>query len=230
MSPSSKHPQPKRYYKRLSRFPEGIDRLESEVRLPVDGEQIGRWVDELFLGGGMKAMVGYMILKYGAWEEAMNLSANTICNSGGVKYAPPSPQTTGFRAAWALEWAYEQSEPGDLPEWFFDRLADDFTASSNGSLHRIYAKIICDMMRFGSVRPTDNQAERLAEKCFDLVFAYSTKGAAKFWCLEILSDLSTRMDWVAEELPETLRRISAAPDCTPGLRVATREILKRLHT
>ncbi len=230
MSPNPKHSQPKRYYKRLVRFPDGIDRLESGVRLPVDEEQIGRWVDELFLGGGMKAMVGYMILKYGAWEAAMNVGATTVRGQGGVKYAPPSPQTTAFRASWALEWAYEQSEPGDLPEWFFDRLIDDFTASSNGSLHRIYAKIICDMMRFGGAKLTDGQAERLAEKCFDLVIATPTKGAAKFWCLKILSELAPRLDWVAEELPETLRRISAAPDCTPGLRVATREILKRLHT
>ncbi len=212
--PHSRPSKPRRYYKRLVRFPEGTDRLDGEVRLPVDGEQIQRWVDELFLGGGMKAMVGYIILRYGAWEAAMNVG----CSDSKI----------GFRAAWALEWAYEQAEPKDIPEWFSDRLADDFIATSNGSLHRIYAKMICDRMRFGGVRHTDTQAERLAEKCFDLVIDPATKTAAIFWCLEILAELSPRLPWVAEELPAALHRISEASDCTPGLRVATREILRRL--
>ncbi len=241
MSPSPK--SPKRYYKRLVRFPEGVDRLDAEVRLPVTQEQIGQWVDDLFPGGGMKAMVGYIILKYGAWEQAMDA-------------AQSGASTTTFRAAWAMEWAYEQAESGDVPEWFFDRVTGDFCASGNGSLQRIYAKMICDMMRFGDgrnvsstearrsaagrrgkvegdnadcgTRPTGGQAESLAEKCFDLVIAPGTKTALKFWCLEIICELSPRLDWVAEELPATLLRISEAPDCTPGLRVATREILKRL--
>jgi hypothetical protein len=140
--------------------------------------------------------------------------------------------------AWALEWAYEQAGDDDLPEWFFDRMVDDLCASANGSLHRIYAKMVCDRMRFGGVVPTGVQAERLAEKCFDVVIDPATRTAVKFWCLEILAELAglapraefaPRLDWVAEELPDTLRRISEAPDCSPGLRVATREILKRLR-
>lgn len=213
--PKPNPPKPRRYYKRLVRFPEGTDSLDGEVRPPVTEGEIERWVDELFLGGGMKASVGYIILKYGAWEAAMN-----VARRDGSK--------TGFRAAWALEWAYEQAEPGDLPEWLFDRLVDDLTASANGSLHRIYAKLVCDMVRFGGSAPTGAQAERLAEKCFDLVIEPATKTAALFWCLEILAELSPRLDWVAEELPATLHRISEAPGCTPGLRVATREILRRI--
>lgn len=282
---------PKRYYKRLARFPEGIDRLEAEVQgngggvrpaegvrspdnvrptesthpvesmqpvestqpvesmQPVDGvprpqvteRQIARWVDELFLDGGMKATVGYIILRYGAWEAAMNVGMNSSHRPGpdsaakqrtgkGEEDNVASPEWSkiGFRASWALEWAYEQAEESDLPEWFFDRLANDFTTTHNGSLHRIYAKIICDRMRFGSVRPTDAQAEKLAEKCFDLVIGPRTKTAVRFWCLEILAELAPRLDWVAGELPETLRLISEAADCSPGMRVATREILKRL--
>ncbi len=136
--------KPKRYYKRLVRFPEGIDRLEAQVRLPVTGDQIELWIDDLFLGGGMKATVGYIILKYEAWEAAMDVAR--------------TDSKTGFRAAWALEWAYEQAEPNGLPEWLPDRVADDFVASSNGSLHRIYAKMLCDMVRFGGMCPSDAQA------------------------------------------------------------------------
>jgi hypothetical protein len=211
----------KRYYKRLTRFPEGIDRLDAEVRRDADGrgvvtaEQIARRVDELFLDGGMKALVGYIILRHGAWEAAMKVGRD-------------DSSKTSFRAVWALEWAYEQSAPDELPEWFFDRLVDDFIATTNGSLHRIYAKMICDRMRFCGARPTDTQAERLAERCFDLVITPATKVATRFWTLEILAELSPRLDWVARELPDTLRHISESPDCTPGLRVATREILKRL--
>ncbi len=263
--------RPKRYYKRLARFPDNIDLLEAEVGFSADGTpvvteaQIARWVEDLFLGGGMKAVVGYIILKYGAWEQAMDLAhrqsdpccrkaveascdeddvrsraEQTAQSRGGsrenarhgsresAKDAPLSPQKHGFRAAWALEWAYEQAEERDIPEWFFDRLVDDFCASTNGSLHRIYAKMICDRMRFGNMCPTDAQAERLAERCFDLVIDPQTKTALKFWCLEILAELAPRIDWVAAELTDTLRHISEAPDCSPGMKVATREILKRL--
>jgi hypothetical protein len=235
-------PGPKRYYRRARSFPAGIDRLESELRLPVSEEQIERWVDELFPGGGrnagagLKQFVGYIILKYGAWEVAMNVGVNPGHRPSAGSAAK---QRTGkgergnvanFRAAWALEWAYEQAGPADIPEWFFDRVADDFCASQNGSVHRIYAKIVCDMMRFGGVRPSEMQVEKLAEKCFGLVIDPRTKTATKFWCLEVLTEITPRVEWVEEELPETVRRISEAPDCPPGMSVATREILKRLKT
>lgn len=213
MSPKSK--SPKRYYRRLKNFPEGTDRLEAEVRLPVTGEQLQRWSNELFPGGGMKAVVGYVILRHGAWKEAMDAARN-----GDIRSA--------FRVAWALEWAYEQTGEEDIPEWFFERVVNDFCTSSNGSLHRIYAKIAYDRMRFGGVRPTEAQAERLAEKCFDLVIDPRARTAVRFWCLEILSELAPRLDWVARELPETVRHISEALDCSPGMRVATREILRLL--
>jgi hypothetical protein len=135
----------------------------------------------------------------------------------------------GFRAAWGVEWAYEQAGPEQLPEWFFDRLTDDFIATPNGSLHRIYGKMICDGLRFGGFSLADTLAERLAEKCFDLAITPATKTAVMFWCLEILTELAPHLRWVAEELPATVRRISEAPTCSPGLRVATREILKRLR-
>ncbi len=217
-NPPASLPGPKRYYKRAKSFPEGIDRLEAEVNGTVTEAQIERWVDELFLGGGMKAMVGYIILKYGVWEEAMNVASRQ--QDSGSK--------TAFRSVWALEWAYEYASESDIPEWFFDRVADDFCASANGSVQRIYAKMLCDMMRFGGARPTGEQTERLAEKCFGLVIEPLTKTAAIFWCLEILTELAPRVEWVAEELPETVRRISETPDCSPGMKVATREILKRL--
>jgi hypothetical protein len=194
-----------------------------EVRLPVTEEQIERWVEELFLGGsrnadcGMKAMVGYVILKYGAWEQAMNAGMS-------------SEAKTAFRATWALEWAYEYAGPDGLPPWLFDRMVSDFAASTNGSLHRVYAKMLCDRMRFGGVRPDDAQAGMLAEKCFDLVIDPTVKTSVRFWCLEILSELAPRIDWVAEELPAIVMRISEAPDCPPGMRVVTRGILGRAGT
>ncbi len=208
---------PKRYYKKLAKFPEGTDRLEAEVRLPVDEEQIEGLLDYRFYSGDMKPTVGYLILKHGLWEEAMNIGRH-------------GRRQIVFRATWALEWAYEQSSPEELPEWFADRMLDYFAASDNGSLHRVYAKMLCDQMRFRDFRPTDGQVERLAEKCFELATNVQTKTAVTFWCLEVLSELAPRIDWVAEELEETVRRISESPDCTPGMTVACREIIKRLQS
>jgi len=135
---------------------------------------------------------------------------------------------TAFRATWALEWAYEWADPGELPEWFFDRMVDDFVRSSNGSLQRIYGKMLCDRMRFGGAHPTDRQVELLTERCFGLVIEPATKTAVRYWCLEILADLAPRAEWVAEELAATLRHLSEQPDCPPGMRVVTRELLRRL--
>lgn len=204
---------PERYYKRLSKFPEGTDRLESELRLPVTEEEIGELLVRHFRDGNMKSEVGYIILRYDLWEEVMNLGR---C----------AKQQIAFRATWALEWAYEQGSD-KLPEWFADRMSDDFAASGNGSLHRVYAKMLCDQMRFGSFRPADVQAERLAEKCFDIVISPATKTAVVFWCLELLSELAPRIDWIGEELEVTVRRISERPECTAGIAVACRAILKK---
>lgn len=205
----------KRYYKKLAVFPEGVDRLEADLRLPVDEDRLADWLDEYFRTGGMKAMVGYIILRCDAWEEAMNLGLD-----GEPRIA--------FRATWALEWAYEQSEPEERPEWFFDRMADDFVSSSNGSLHRVYAKMLLDQMRFGGICPTPGQAERLADRCLDLVSAPATKTAVRFWCLEILCELSPCVEWVGGELAALLRRLGEASECPAGMRVALREIGKRI--
>jgi len=189
---SATPPRPKRIYRKRTRLPDGVDRLEGEVRGPVTEEQIARWVSDLSLGGGMKATVGYVILKHGTWEAAMNVGLGT--SRGDTSVGNPR---TAFRATWALEWAYEWAEPGELPEWFFDRMVGDFARSSNGSLQRIYGKMICDQMRFGGVHPSDNQAESLTERCFGLVIDPATKTAVRYWSLEILTDLAPRVGWVS---------------------------------
>lgn len=204
----------KRYYRKSPPLPDGVDRLDGAVELPMTEERLAALMDDNFRLGDMKRTVGYLILRHGLWETAMNL---------GLREKP----RTAFRATWALEWAYEYSED-NLPEWFVDRMLDDFIASRNGSLHRVYGKMLCDRMRFGGFVPTPAQTERLAEKCFDLAIDPATKTAVTFWCLEILTEFAPRIGWVAVELGETVRRISESPDCTPGLVVACREILKRL--
>jgi hypothetical protein len=131
-----------------------------------------------------------------------------------------------FRASWAVEWAYEQCPEGELPVWFAERMTSDFVASTNGSLHRVYAKMLLDRMRFGGFTPTDTQVESLAEKCFDLLINPKTRGAVQMWCMEILTELSPRADWIAEALIETARTISQHPDCPPGMSMACRRVLK----
>jgi hypothetical protein len=205
---------PKRYYKRLLHLPEGTDRLESEVTLPVTEEQLCRFLDENFIGGGMKPAVGHLILKYGLWSEAMNIGMS-------------AEHHLAFRASWALEWAYEQCSPEVLPAWFANRMTADFVASTNGSLHRVYAKMILDQMRFGGHIPPEAQVESLAEKCFDLLINPSTRGAVRMWCMEILSELAPRTDWIADALTATALTISQQPDCPPGISMACRRVLQK---
>lgn len=172
-----------------------------------------RYYNPRSAGNAAKRALGEPILRDGTWAATMDLAL-----------IDPN-----FRISWALEWAYEHAPTTALPEWFFERLIRDFASSPNASLHRIYSKIICDAMRFRNIQPSDAQINTLAERTFDLVITQSTKTAVRFWCLEILSDLAPRLNWVANELPETLRSISQSSDCTPGMRVATREILRRLR-
>ncbi|MDR0907056.1 MAG: hypothetical protein LBM63_00370 [Rikenellaceae bacterium] len=206
----------KRYYKRLAQLPDGTDRLESEVSLPVSEEQLCGFLDENFIGGGMKPAVGYLILKHGLWSEAMNIAMR-------------AEHHLAFRASWAVEWAYEQCPEGELPEWFADRMTADFASSTNGSLHRVYAKMLLDQMRFGDFAPSDTQAELLAEKCFDLIINPSTRGAVQMWCMEILAHLAPRADWIAEALTATARQISEQPDCPPGMTMACRRVFQHLR-
>jgi hypothetical protein len=204
----------KRYYRRLLQLPEGIDRLENEVTLPVTEEQLCRFLADNFIGGGMKPAVGYLILKHGLWSEAMNIGMG-------------SDHQIAFRSTWALEWAYEQCPEGELPLWFAKRMIADFIASDNGSLHRVYAKMLLDRMRFGGFTPTDNQVEQLSEKCFDLLIEPKTRGAVRMWCMEILADLAPRTDWIADSLEATARNLSQQSDCPPGIVMACRRILSR---
>lgn len=151
-------------------------------------------VDE-FLGEldvSMKEHGGRRIIDEELWVEAMELAFH------------PDPRVA-FRASWALESAYFASPGGMLPH--MERFVDVFLEATNQSVHRQYSKMLCDMQRSRMVVVDDVRLARIAEKSYDLLVAHDTRPAVMVWCMEILFDISPRLDWVGEALREALHMI-----------------------
>ncbi len=170
----------------------------------------------------MNATAGSLIVEENLWDEAMAL-ARRGSNGGGNRNGGDK---IAFRASWALEWAYNMAPEQIEARWA--RFFEDFLSSRNDSVHRVYSKMVCDMMRRGTVALSDDDAERLAEKCFDLLISADTAVAVKVWQIEILSDLAARIDWVGETLTETVRTMSESPDCLPAMAAHARHYFKKL--
>ncbi len=161
----------------------------------------------------MNTVIGSLIAEEGLWNEALDLA---MSDNG----------QTAFRASWALEWAYATNM--DYFERFIPRFFTDYLAASNESVNRVYSKMACDMMRRGVLRLDDEQALMVAEKAFDLLVNPDTAVAVKVWQIELLSDLSCRIDWIEENLTEIVRIMSEKPDCTPAEAAHARHYFRRL--
>ncbi len=175
---------------------------------------VDRLIEELSgeLDGGVKERVGRIIVRDGLWAEAIGLAWH------------PDPRVA-FRAAWALGWAYNNSPEGLLP--YVDDFVEAFVVSDNGSVHREYSKILCDMHRRRMVVFDDIRLAQIAEKSFDLLISPDVKVAVKAWCMDILCDAVPRMDWVGDMLRDTLHRIlEDAP--SPGLANKASKVLRKL--
>lgn len=83
------------------------------------------------------------------------------------------------------------------------------------------------MLHRGMLHPDMTQAEQIAEKTFDLLIAPATKTAVKVWCMEILFCLAPRLDWVAEQLRDTVQQILESTS-SRGLANRAGKILKRI--
>lgn len=165
-------------YKYISQLEHSVSAREASGIAP--GERITVDMLENVLSSGMltrkmNTVMGSLIVEENLWDEAMMLARN-------------GDERTAFRASWGLEWAYNQ-EPEQL-ESRWNLLFEDFLASSNDSVHRVYSKMICDMLRRGAVTLSDDDAVRLAEKCFDLLIKPETAVAVKVWQIELLADLA----------------------------------------
>lgn len=172
----------------------------------------------LLIAGGltkkMNTVIGSLIAEEGLWTEAMDLAM-----SGDDKLA--------FRASWGLEWAYStntESFGGFIP-----RFVEDLLRTRNHSVNRVYSKMLCDMMRRGALRPDTAQAEKIAEKAFDLLISPDTPTAVRAWQVELLADLRGTLDWVEENLTAIVRDMSEKPDCSPGEAAQARHYFRMLE-
>lgn len=172
---------------------------------------------DLLLANGltksMNRVIGQLILEENLWDDALQLS-----RSG-------EPQVA-FRASWALEWAYiaDNSQIEARADTFIEDLLD----SSNQSVQRVYSKMVCDMLRRGSVVLTDNKATDIVDKCFSLLTDDNTPVAVKVWQIELLCDFTTRFDWIEENLTAIVRNLSEHPDCSPAMAAHSRRYLQKI--
>ncbi len=162
-------------------------------------------------GKGMNVFLGRTIINEDLWDDARRLVSDA------------DPQIA-FRAAWALQWAMEHHS---LPLTDHSaHITHVFLDSRNGSVLRIYSKLLLEIMRKTDV---DNKtAERIAEKAFGLLLDPQTKVAVKVWLMEILENLSAKIDYVNENLTECIERLSEAPDCSPAMTSHARRVLRRI--
>lgn len=140
-------------------------------------------------GRGMAERFGRLIAPHGLWSEVIDMALS-------------EDDRVAFRASWALEWAYFDDRQAFAPH--VSHFFDVYLKSWNGSVHRMYTKMLCDMMRCGILMPDDVQAEQVVEKCFDLLISDDVKTAVKVWCVEVLYDMCPRFDWISEHLAATL--------------------------
>lgn len=163
-------------------------------------------------------VIGALIAEEGLWDLAINLSGS-------------GQRQVAFRSSWGLEWAYNlnPSEIEKRKDIFLRHLLD----SQNESVNRVFSKMLFDMMRRGAVSLTDDEAERVAEKAFDLLINEDTPPAVKVWQIELLKEMIPRMDWIEENLTAIVTAISEDPECSPAMAAHARHYfrdLRRLHS
>ncbi len=190
--------------------------MEREVNI-YDRETLFVALADRVMMGMDSRQYGEIIRREGLWEAAMDIAA-----AGGRS---GRESQAGFRAAWSLEAAYFSDREAFRP--YAERFLGDFTQVRNPSVHRHYAKMLYDMMKRGLVDLQGTQAGRIAEFCFDLLIGPGVRVAVKGWSTEILVLLAPKVDWVAENLEETLRHQMAGG--SPAMIVSTRRAIARLR-
>lgn len=162
----------------------------------------------------MNCIMGALIEENNLWEAAMTLSSDV-------------DRQVAFRASWALEWAYIMHP--EMIECRFAEFFNDLLRTKNDSVQRVYSKMLCDMLRRGVAMLSTEEALALADKCFGLLTDKETPVAVKVWQIELLADLSPRIDWIEENLTEIVRNMSESHNCTPAIAAAARHYFKRLN-
>lgn len=160
----------------------------------------------------MNCIIGSLIVEENLWDSALALSYDT------------EPKVA-FRISWSLEWAYTLKP--EMIECRFAEFLVIFISTDNGSVQRVFSKMLCDMTRRGTIVMSDDEAIAVAEKCFGLLTCTDTAVAVKVWQIELLSDLSTRIEWIDEHLTGIVSNMSENKECTPAIAAAARHYFKR---
>lgn len=162
--------------------------------------------------GNMKETFGRVIVRNNWHDFAIGLSLH-------------EDHRTAFRGSWALEWAYYNDKNAFRPHT--RKFLDHFLKTDDPSVHRIYTKMLLDMYHHGVVVLSGDQAEAVAEKTFGLLIEADTRSAVKAWCMEILFELSPRLDWVEEPLREVVCRIME-DDPSKSMAKSAAKLIKRI--
>lgn len=164
-------------------------------------------------GQGMAERYAALIIKHGLWEEVIPMALS-------------DDDKLAFRSTWALDWAYSRNK--SVMEPYTEQFLETYLASTNGSVHRSFSKMLCDMLRRGTITLDESRQAEVAEKCFDLLIDESVRSAVKIWSAEILYQLMPRIDWIAEHLEETLvYQLESHP--SPAIITHYDKLLKKLR-
>lgn len=113
----------------------------------------------------------------------------------------------GFRAAWILENVYSNHHERFLP--YTDYFLEKFPLQNNRSALRHFVKILA----FITNKKASEEIKKIltdynTEKIVDVVFAWLINEkipvAVKSHCLNILANLSSKHNWINEELIQTM--------------------------
>ena len=143
---------------------------------------------------GYAEKIRRFILEHGLIKEAMDIA---------LERGHPQP----FRAAFVLEWGFFKNTKMFTP--YYDRILSDFNDIVSESVMRHYGKVIAKLVK--KVRISDDQAGRIAETAVIRLINNDLKAGARIWSLDILYTLLLRVDWLREEMPGIIERLSDSP-------------------
>lgn len=114
-----------------------------------------------------------------------------------------------FRAAYALEMLFFDDPASFEP--YYKRFVSDYTAIENESTMRHYGKIVVWLLKNKKLDLPCSDINSLAETACIRLVDESIKSGVKVWCMEILTLLSSKVEWVREEFPGILESLSIDP-------------------
>jgi len=134
-----------------------------------------------------------------------------------------------FRASWILENLLLADPLRFLDD--VEYLVSQFFKMENRSCQRHYLKILdyltaikTDKLLKAKIAAID--MEPVAERCFDLLIDPEAPEAVKVFACQVLFNLHTRYDWIAEMLTEQIRILMHGGK--PGIRSRGKALLKQL--